>query len=461
MDILSELQFIPVLRNVPPQQLQWLIAQGEVIELQQGDTLFQAGNPIEYFFAILEGRFDVYTLQAGQRRNAFEFEKGDITGALPYSRGKISVGTCLATAPSRVFRLEKEKLKALAREHYELTEVLVHEMTDRVREMGKMQQINEKMMSLGKLSAGLAHELNNPASAIVRSSSALKSHLAHTPEKFKKVMAIEASNRQVDEVNRFIFDKIGSYENGHLSLMERSRFEDELLDWLEDRDVSDAYDVAPVFVDFGVSTADLDRLEQELGSEHLDPILNWICNNFVTEKIVGEIEEASRRIDHIVGSIKSYSHMDRASDKSKVHIRDGILNTLTLFNHKLRAKQVQVLAELPAELPPVEVFVGELNQVWTNLIDNAIDAMDAGGTLEIHSTADHKWLKTSIIDSGKGIPLEIQDSIFDPFFTTKEVGKGTGLGLDIVRKIIEQHKGEVRVQSRPGRTEFTVCLPIQ
>lgn len=460
MNIFQALQNNPILKDVPAPQLEWLMARGEVVQMEEGDLLFRSGDPIEYFFVILEGQFQVYTMQAGQRRDAFALEPGDFSGALPYSRGKISGGTGVALSPCTVFRLPKALLKDMAREHYEITEVLVHQMTDRVRELGKMQQINEKMMSLGKLSAGLAHELNNPAAAIVRSSAALKTHLSHTPEKFKKVMAIEAGDRQVDVVNQFIFGKISNFETRSFSLMERSRFEDELLDWLEDRNVSSAYDVAPVFVDFGVQTSDLDSLEAELGSGHLDPILNWVCNNFMTEKIVNEIEEASKRIGHIVDSIKSYSHMDRASSKAKVPISDGLLTTLTLLNHKLKEKQIKVATHFPGDLPPVDVFVGELNQVWTNLIDNAIDAMDPGGILEISCAANHKWLMVNIQDSGKGIPPDILDSIFDPFFTTKEIGKGTGLGLDITRKIIIQHQGEIKVQSQPGKTVFTVCLPI-
>lgn len=460
MDTLTALQNNPVFANVPVEQLEWLVGAGEVVDFEEGDAIFETGTPIEYFFVVLEGAIQIYAIQAGQRRDTFLLEPGDISGALPYSRGKISGGSGVAIEPCRVFRLPKELLRTMTREHFELTEVLVHQMTDRVREFGKIQQINEKMMSLGKLSAGLAHELNNPAAAIVRSSAALKAHLSHTPDKFKKVMSIEAVERQVDVVNQFVFDKISAPPAKELSLMERSRQEDDIADWLEDHNVSNAYDIAPVFVDFNVQTFDLDAVESELGPDHLDPILNWVCNNFVTEKIVTEIEEASKRIGHIVDSIKSHTHMDRATSKARVHLREGIVNTLILLNHKLKGKQIKVVKEFPDDLPEIEVFVGELNQVWTNIIDNAIDAMEPGGTLQIVCAADKRWLKTSIIDSGNGISPEILDSIFDPFFTTKDVGKGTGLGLDIVRSIIDQHKGEVKVQSQPGRTEFIICLPI-
>ena len=460
MNVLQALRENPVLENVPVAQLEWLISRGEVVQMEAGDLLFKAGNPIKYFFIVLEGQFEVYAMQAGQRRDAFLLEPGDFSGALPYSRGKVSGGTGEAITPCTVFRLPRELLLDMAREHYEITEVLVHQMTDRVRELGKMQQINEKMISLGKLSAGLAHELNNPAAAIVRGSAALKTHLAHTPDKFKKVMAIEADDRKVEVVNAFIFKKISNKEPRNFSLMERTRFEDALLDWLEDRNVGNAYDVAPVFVDFGVQSADLAQLEAELGPKHLDPILNWVANNFITEKMVIEIEEASKRIGHIVDSIKSYSHMDRAGSKAKVRISQGLLNTLTLLNHKIKEKQIQVAAYFPDDLPQIEVYVGELNQVWTNLIDNAIDAMAPGGNLTISCAANHKWLMVNIEDSGKGIPADIIDSIFDPFFTTKDIGKGTGLGLDITRKIINQHRGEIKVESEPGKTVFTVCLPI-
>ncbi len=460
MSPLNHLQQNPILGKVPVSQLEWLLEKGEVLTLEEGDHLFRAGNPIEYFFVIFEGKFEVFTWQAGQRRDVFSLDPGDLSGALPFSRGKISMADAVASEPSTIFRLQKERLHDMICDHYELTEALVHQMTDRVREMGKMQLVNEKMVSLGKLSAGLAHELNNPAAAIVRSSDALKKHLSHTPEQFKKVMAIEANDRQVDEVNHLIFERLQT-PPPNLSLLERANLEDDLLSWLEDHEVENAYDIAPVLMEFGFQLSDLDRLNGILKGKHLDPVVNWVCNNLVTEKIVSEIREASQRIGYLVDSIKSYSHMDRGTNKTTIAIGDGLRNTLTLLNHKLKVKNIQPRLDIPDSLPPIPIFPGEINQVWTNLIDNAIDAMDAGGSLEIICRANGKWLKTSIIDNGPGIPEDIIDNIFDPFFTTKEVGKGTGLGLDIVRKIINAHKGEIKVESRPGRTEFIVCLPLQ
>jgi signal transduction histidine kinase len=461
MDALSALQNNPTLKEVPIEQLEWLLARGEVIEYGEGDTLFEPGALIEYMFINLKGVVQIYNFQAGQRRDVFVIEPNDITGALPYSRGRTANAFAAAIEPCIIFRLHRDLFPEMTRLHYELTSVLVHEMTDRVREMGKIQQLNEKMMSLGKLSAGLAHELNNPASAIVRSSSALKTHLAHTPDKFKKVMAIEATDRQVDEVNQVMFERIQAGQNHSFSLMERSKLEDELLDWLEDHGVGDAFDLAPVLMEFGFKPSHLEQLEQILQGKHLDPVIHWICNNLVTEKIVTEIQEASQRIGHLVDSIKSYTHMDRGNTKSLVHIEEGLRNTLVLLNHKLKEKNIELRFHIPEDLPEISIFVGELNQVWTNLIDNAIDAMSHSGVLEIVCSVNHKWLKTSIIDNGTGIPPEIIETIFDPFVTTKEIGKGTGLGLDIVRKIISAHQGEITVQSKPGRTEFVVCLPLE
>jgi signal transduction histidine kinase len=459
MSPLTQLQQNPVLGKVPASQLEWLLEKGEVINLQEGEYLFRANQPIEYFFVIFEGKFEVFAWQAGQRRDVFTLDPGDLSGALPYSRGKISIADAVSSGPSTVFRLKKEWLRDMICDHYELTEALVHQMTDRVREMGKMQLVNEKMVSLGKLSAGLAHELNNPAAAIVRSSDALRKHLSHTPERFKKVMTIEANDRQVDEVNLIIFEKLRT-PPPNLPLLERANLEDDLLSWLEDHEVGNAYDIAPVLMEFGFQTADLDRLNNALNGKHLDPVVNWVCNNLVTEKIVSEIREASQRIGYLVDSIKSYSHMDRGANKTRAAIGDGLRNTLTLLNHKLKVKNIQTGLDIPGSLPPIPIFPGEINQVWTNLIDNAIDAMEAGGRLEITCEVNGKWLKTSIADNGPGIPEDIIDNIFDPFFTTKEVGKGTGLGLDIVRKIVNAHKGEIKVESRPGRTEFIVCLPL-
>ncbi|MCU0451274.1 MAG: ATP-binding protein [Bernardetiaceae bacterium] len=458
--ILAILRQSPTLQNVPQPQLAWLVANGELMTVPAHEHLHVKGDPVDCTHFMLAGLMQIYFVQAGQKREYSLLEVHDLAGTLPFSRMKVAAGYVLALETSTLLCLHRRHYPAMIAQHYELTEALVHEMTSRVRENARVLQQNEKMMSLGKLSAGLAHELNNPAAAIVRSADALQKHLANTPERFKKVMHIQVSDDGVDMLNQLIFNKIKDGKNQPLSLLERNQREDELLNWLEDHQVTDAFDLAPMLVDYGFTPTELAQFAQQwLRPDDVDPVMNWVNNNLVTEKIVSEIGEAAKRIGQIVNSVKSYTHMDKGAGKEPVQLAEGIRNTLTLLAYKLKSKNIKVVFDPPANLPPVMALPGELNQVWTNLIDNAIDALQPGGQLEIQVAPEREFVTVSIIDNGPGIPPEIQDLVFDPFFTTKEVGKGTGLGLDIARNLVAQHQGRLTLESRPGRTEFMVCLP--
>jgi signal transduction histidine kinase/predicted GNAT family N-acyltransferase len=316
------------------------------------------------------------------------------------------------------------------------------------------------MMALGKLSAGLAHELNNPAAAIVRSSTLLKQHLLQQPETFKKAISVQMDAKQVDALTERMFEVMSRSRQTALTLMQRSDKEDELTDWLDDHEVENAMEIAEHFVEFGFEPDDLEFIGEHVKMPHLSPVLNWVNNNLVTEKMVTDIQEASQRISDLVGSVKNFTHMDRAQDKQFSDIRIGLRNTLTMLNHKIKKGNVTVVEHFDETLPEVKAFIGELNQVWTNIVDNALDAMEGtpDSTLEIKTERDKEFVKITIIDNGPGIPKDDIDKIFDPFFTTKEIGKGTGLGLDIVARIVKQHHGSIKVKSVPGKTEFELWL---
>lgn len=456
------LKQIDSLKQVPDEQLQWWIDKSRHYSLQEGEHLFTEDEPIIGTHVVVDGKFKIFFMQNGAMRELLDYSAPTITGHLPFSRGKVAGATARATTDAQIMTFPLECMPELIHNHFELTQALVHIMADRIREGMAMQQQNEKMMALGKLSAGLAHELNNPAAAIVRSSTLLKSHLQMQPETFKKVMNIRITPEEVDVVNKRMFEVMSKTERPVLSLMERTNCEDDVTDWLDDREVENAMEVAEHFVDFGFTKDDLEFFSQHIGSEHLSPVLNWINNNLVTEKMVTEIQEASQRISDLVGSVKNFTHMDRAQDKQYCDIRIGIRNTLTMLNHKLKKGNVNVVENFDETLPEVKAFIGELNQVWTNLIDNALDAMEVteNRILEIKTERDKEFVKVSIIDNGPGIPDDIKNNIFDPFFSTKEIGKGTGLGLDVVMRIVKQHRGSIRANSVPGKTEFVVCFPI-
>lgn len=458
--IIERLQQNELLKDVPLHDLQWLADHGVVKQIAKGEYLFSKGDPVDEMLVFLEGSLELTFVQNGKHRMMGNMTRGEITGLLPYSRIKEAAGYGKVIEDMTLLELHRDHFTEMICDHHDLVQTLVSFMTTRVRNFTKLQEQNERMMSLGKLSAGLAHELNNPASAIVRSSSALKKHLSHVPDKFKRVISMRLEPEQIDALNGILFEKIQKAQKNCMSLMQRTEREDEISDWLEDHGMGGSYEIAESFTEFNITTDDLDDISKQISNEYLPAVLEWLDNVMTTEKMVAEIEDASERISSLVTSIKTYSHMDRDADREDVLVDDGIRSTLTMLGHKIKHNKVKVVEHYEEGLPKVSAYVGELNQVWTNLIDNALDAMEAeGGTLTIKTFLDKGFVKISIADTGTGIPTEVIDHIFDPFFTTKDVGKGTGLGLDVVHKIIDQHNADIKVTSEPGNTIFTVCIP--
>lgn len=459
-EIVDRLAAFSALSEVPRKQIQWVVDRGELQEVSAGELFFKRGDPIDNMIMVMEGHITFRMIQNGQYKNIGQMKAGDVSGALPYSRAQSSSAEGVAEVATRIYTLKKNHFRDLICECQEFTEVLVHLMTDRVRDSTKRAQQNEKLMALGKISAGLAHELNNPAAAIVRSSESLQKHLSHVPDKFKRVISMKVTDEQVDCVNELLHSKINGGVNKSESLMERTNREDELTDWLEDNGYGDCYALSETLAEYGFCEDDLDQLKSDLNAEIFPSVIEWIDNVLTTEKMVGEIKEASNRISKLVSSVKSYSHMDRAGDQEPTNVHIGIHNTLTILNHKLKKNKVKLLEELDPGLPNIDASPGELNQVWTNVIDNALDAMEGGGTLTIITQKIGSNVNVQISDSGPGIPKEVQDRIFEPFFTTKDIGKGTGMGLEVVQRIVEGHKGSIKLTSEPGNTNFEFCFPI-
>jgi signal transduction histidine kinase len=462
-DLLVELKAVPDFRAVPESQLKWLIEKGEIRSYPEGSKVWSVGDDIDGFSIVLTGGVTIYMVQNGNRRDLGTYEPLEILGRLPYSRMKLANGEGYAVGNLEMLFLHRDHFKDLVSNCHDITEALVHNMTDRVRDFTKFQQQNDKMMALGKLSAGLAHELNNPSAAIVRSAQELKIALAAAPHKLKKVLKIQTSDSTVDKLNKLIFGRMQTRNAGKMSLSERMDREDELRTWLEEN-VSDFDNDAPeVFAEFNFSAEDFDKIKSCLRQEDVGPILEWFQQVLTTEGLVNNIEEASKRINTLVSSVKGYTHMDQAPEKQSVDIHTGIRNTITMLAHKLKKAGIKVVEDFRHEPPEACIFVSEMNQVWTNIIDNAIDAMEGrrDSVLEIRTERDRDFSVVSITDNGPGIPADIKDKIFDAFYTTKPIGKGTGLGLDVVRNIVGQHNGKVEVTSEPGKTTFKVCFPTK
>ncbi|MGB5818887.1 MAG: ATP-binding protein [Saonia sp.] len=455
-----DLRNIPAISEVPEEQLQWLIQNSHVEHIPVGGFIFTKGDAIDKLFILLEGEVDIKIEQNGNYKLVAQIQKNGISGALPYSRATTAIGYGEVIKDSKVLVMSKDRFKEMTTSFYELTEAFVHEMTSRTREFAKNNVQAEKMMALGKLSAGLAHELNNPASAMTRGAKELKKHLGNVPEKFKRVISIKATPEEIDVINDVLFDKLTHRPENNMGLLERTEKEDALELWLEEHDVENAYALTETLLDFCMDIKAMEKIYEATGEKNFPSAIEWIENVLTTEKMVDEIQEAAQRISTLVTSVKSYTHMDSAPEPKPMDIRIGIKSTLTMLNHKLKRKNISVEKEFEADMPEPRIMVSEINQVWTNLIDNAIDAMDQNGKLHIKSYKDGNFIKTEIIDSGEGIPEENLSTIFDPFFTTKAIGEGTGMGLEVVQRIINQHNGEIKVTSKKGETNFMVCLPI-
>jgi signal transduction histidine kinase len=459
---ISILKTFNALKSVPDGQLQWLIDNSKEYTLQDGEYLTVQGRPLAGPHFIINGHLNVFLDQNGSRREIATFNTGDITGYLPYSRAITATVNSRAVGELHLLSLPTERVREMIRDHFELTQALVHVMSNRVREFTALQQQNEKMLALGKLSAGLTHELNNPASAIVRDSVSLIEHLKLEPQTFKKVIAIQMDASQVDAVNDELFRLLAVKDRPRLTLKEKTRREEELTDWLDEHGVENSYEAAENFVDFNFGIDNLETFCKSIPSAYCSPVFNWISNLLLTERMVSDIQESSRRIADLVNSVKTFTHMDRGADKQYADIHVGIRNTLTMLGYKIRKGNITLVEDYDETLPPVNALIGELNQVWTNLIDNALDAMETNGkgTLTIKTENENKFVQVFIMDDGPGIPDDIKPKIFDPFFTTKEMGKGTGMGLEVVQRIVHQHNGSIKVRSVPGKTEFIVCFPI-
>jgi signal transduction histidine kinase len=274
-------------------------------------------------------------------------------------------------------------------------------------------------------------------------------------------MNIRLTNEQVDAVNDLVFKKTSKGEINDQSLMERAALEDDLTDWMEDRGVDQGFEYAETFAEFCFNIDDLEFVASHVESEYLPVVLGWIEDVLTTEKMVEEIEDSARRISDLVSSVKTYSHMDRGADKEVVELKKVLKSTVTMLNHKAKQKNIEIELNIPADLPEFYGYVSELNQVWTNLLDNAIDAVEVNGKIEVTAEAKNKNLYLFFKDNGSGIPEDVISKIFDPFFTTKDVGEGTGLGLDVVHKIVEKNGATIDVESKPGRTVFELCFPLE
>jgi len=456
----EELSQIALFADDDREALQWLSEHLEVRCYESGEVIFEEGAAATEFIVVLEGEFH-FRRMSDPYAPVFVRTAGQATGVLPFSRMKVSRGRGIAVGRTRIAVMPATELRELVYRAPNLAQKLVAEMTDRTRESAQSEERTGKMLALGRLAAGLAHELNNPASAALRSSSLLREALV-LRRRESIAMRGEVFTPEVQSVMNKLAEIIAECGGGTSSLdaLERTDLESGLADWLQERDFPP--DVAGDLVDAGIRIEDLEPLTKLLNAANFTHGLRILAYDHQILCLSREIEEASRRISDLVQAVKSYSYMDQ-TPLSDVDVERGIDVTLRMFQHQLK-HGIEVKRQFAGNLPKIPANGSELNQIWTNLIDNAIRAMatqsNGEKTLTVRTALEPEGVLVEFVDSGPGIPPEIRGRIFEPFFTTKPVGEGTGLGLDIVQRIVRTHQGTIRVDSRPGHTAFQVRLPL-
>ena len=422
-----------------------------------GSRMLGAHREVEGLIFVLSGTMAIYVDRGDGPHKMFEWHGGEVSGVLPYSRMKTSPGDTVAETEMEAFTVPREHVPELTRQCPKLTAQLVHVMLDRARVFTSADLHNEKMKSLGKLAAGLAHELNNPASAVVRSAKLLQEGLAAADAASRELGAVQLTDTQRQAVDGLRAACISARPAAATTPLESAERVDAITQWLEGHAADPA--LAGPLSDTRVTLSDLDRVSEPLRGQALQLALQWVAYACEARALAREIESSGSRIFELVSAVRGFTHLDQETVARPVDIGEELSSTFTMLRSKVKLKSAVIGVSVQAGLPRVTAYGGELNQVWMNLIDNALDAVPAGGSVQASAAVEQGAVVVRVTDDGPGIPPAILPRIFDPFFTTKPVGQGTGLGLDIVKRLLTRHNASIDVESHPGRTVFTVTLP--
>ncbi|MDD7965862.1 ATP-binding protein [Actinomycetospora lemnae] len=464
----DELRGLFLFEALSDDQLDWLARHGDVVAFSAGETICREGEPARCFWVLLSGEMAMLQTMRGDEvettRTSQRGSYGGSTQAYIPDAEQTYKHTLRATADSTVYALPATEWADALRSWFPLPIHLLEGLVVGMRRTSTIQSERERLLALGSLSAGLTHELNNPAAAARRATESLRSRVAGMRHKLGLLACGKLDGPTVAQLVELQEDAVNRAETApELSALEASDAEDALGDWLDERGVGGAWDLAPVLVAGGLDAEWLDKVERAVPEGSVEAAVRWIAYAVETETLMGEITDATARIANLVGAARQYSQLDRAPFQ-EVDLRDLLKSTLVMMNRKFEG--IRLVKELDPDLPKIPAYAAELNQVWTNIIDNAVGAMhghgDGTGTLTIRTRRDGPHAIVEIGDTGPGIPDDVRPRIFEPFFTTKDVGEGTGLGLDISwRIVVKKHHGDIRVHTGPQGTTFEICLPLE
>ena len=461
----ATLRKVPLFARLKDDELR-CVEQGEELWLSPGEEFITEGEPAENFYVLLEGQVRVTKKVAAPKEIAVASHgPGTFLGEVPILLGIPYEVTIRTLTQSHLFRIKKETFWQMMSTCPSITQEILRTMAQRVQAVQTVSQQQAKLISLGTLAAGLAHELNNPAAAAGRATIQLRQIFQALPSLSIKVYQQKNMKPEqlayIADLENNLIREYTSKSSLHLDALTESDKEEQISSWLGTHGVADSWKLAQTLVSAGLDTVHLDTIRNNLPSDSLPDVLSWLDARLSSEVLLKEIEQSTVRISELVKAIKAYSYMDQAPIQ-EIDVHEGLESTLTILGHKLKASSITVTREYDRTLPRISAYGSELNQVWTNIIDNAIDAIgEQHGNILLRTKRESNNIVVEISDDGPGIPQNIQSRIFEQFFTTKAVGKGTGLGLSIsYRIVVEMHKGDISFISKPGDTRFEIRLPI-
>jgi signal transduction histidine kinase len=466
-ELLAQLRKVPILSSLKDEELHCLEGVREV-HLNKGESVARQGEVAHFFWILLDGELRIHQTQPDGSDVTFGMiETGNAFGELPLLTNVPNLASVESTAASQLLQLDEEQFWGLMTRCPEVRKAILGNMASRFQKLQSVTVQQEKMASLGTLAAGLMHELNNPGSAARRAASQLRENLTRMHELSLKFKERDLTSEQKHCMFDLQRQALAMKQPLMMNSLDQSDAEEALATWMESANIANAWKMAPTLVSIGLNAKELERVRKDFEGPLLSDALGWLEALVSSMQLVNTIEESIGRVTDLVKAVKTYAY-EAKGQRQTIAINDSIHATLVILGHKLREKEIVLEKNLATDLPPLQTECSGLNQIWTNLLDNAIDAVPQHGQIRVRTWAEkksatpndsHVDLCISIRDNGVGIPLESQPQIFDPFYTTKPVGVGTGIGLGIVQRIVEQYGGTIRFSSEPGNTEFVVRLP--